>query len=437
MKKKPFLFEKKNQKTFAHYGKHSVQDGQREPIVTDKSFLVLFFKKELLLLSSILAFSSAQAADNGEYLTRAADCAACHTAPGGKPFAGGRALKLPMGTIYSPNITPDPETGVAAYTDDEWASALQRGIGHGGMYLYPAMPYNSYTLMSRQDALAIKAYLFSQKPVHNVVPANSLRFPYNQRWTLWFWNKLNNPDRRFEPDPEKSAGWNRGAYLVQALGHCGQCHTPRNWMQGLKEGDAFAGARQVGWLAYNITSDKVHGIGGWTDDALKQYLSTGVAPGHGPASGPMAEAVSNSLRYLTASDIAAIVTYLRDVPPQPTGPDAVLAAAAPPATPDPLGQHVFNAACAGCHLPNGQGRQSAWASLAGDHSAGDPAGNNMLQILAHGSELRTNDRLVFMHEFTGAFTDAELAAAANYVTTQFAGRASHVTPADIATARTE
>jgi mono/diheme cytochrome c family protein len=435
-RKKQFFFEKKNQKTFAHCGQQLVQEGQSRAALIDKSFLVLFFKKELLLLL-VLTFSCAHAADRGEYLTRAADCAACHTAPGGKPFAGGRALKLPVGTIYSPNITPDPETGVAAYTDDEWVSALQRGVGHGGKYLYPAMPYNSYTLMSRQDALAIKGYLFSQKPVHNVVPANSLRFPFNQRWTLWFWNKLNNPDHRFEPNAEKSADWNRGAYLVQALGHCGQCHTPRNWMQGLKEGDAFAGAKQAGWLAYNITSDKVHGIGGWTDDALKQYLSTGTAPGHGPASGPMAEAVTNSLRYLTAADIADIVTYLRDVPPQAGGPDAVVAGVAAAGTPDPLGVHVFNDACAGCHLPNGQGRQSAWASLAGDHSAGDPAGTNMLQILAHGSELRTNDRLVFMHEFTGAFTDAELAAAADYVTTRFGGRESHVTPADIATARTE
>jgi mono/diheme cytochrome c family protein len=413
-----------------------------------KSFCFFFFRKRrffflerkkqrtFALFSFLLLAAGAQAADNGEYLTRAADCAACHTRPGGAPFTGGRALKLPVGTIYTPNITPDPDTGIGKYTDDEWVNALQRGIGHGGKYLYPAMPYNSYTLMSRQDALAIKAYLFSLKPVHAEAPANDLRFPFNQRWTLWFWNKLNNPDHRFEPDTSKSADWNRGAYLVTALEHCGQCHTPRNWMQGLKEGDRFAGAKQAGWLAYNITSDKAHGIGGWSDADLKQYLSTGTAPGHGPASGPMAEAITNSLRYLTATDIAAIVTYLRDVPAQPAGPQAVAATTTHPA-PDPLGARVFADACAGCHLPNGQGRQSAWASLAGDHSAGDPAGTNMLQILAHGSELRTNDGLVFMHTFTGAFSDAELAAVANYVSTQFAGRESQVSPQEIQAVRAE
>jgi len=418
-----------------------------------KSFLLLFFKKEdcsflkkrtkkllpfgirhILAASALWLGAGAAHADSGEYLTRAADCAACHTAPGHAPFTGGRAFKLPVGTLYSPNLTPDVATGVGAYTDDEWVSALQRGVGHGGKYLYPAMPYNSYTLMSRADALAIKSYIFSLKPVHAEAPPNKLRFPFNQRWTLWFWNQANNPGHRFEPAADKSPAWNRGAYLAQALGHCDQCHTPRNWMQGLKQGRAYAGANQAGWLAYNITSDKAHGIGAWSDADLGHYLSTGTAPGHGPASGPMAEAVTNSLRYLTAPDIAAMVTYLRDIPPQPDGP-AMVAANVTPHAPDPLGQQVFNAACAGCHLPNGQGRQSAWAALAGDHSAGDPRGTNMLQILAQGSELRTNDRLVFMHAFTQSFSDAELAAAAHYVTTQFAGRDSDVTADDIAAAR--
>jgi mono/diheme cytochrome c family protein len=430
--RKQFFFEKKNQKTFTR-----LEAFARYRRVSQQTKVLCFFfsKKKYFLPWVLFSIGFAHAADDGEYLTRAADCAACHTKPGNAPFTGGRAIKLPIGTIYTPNITPDKDTGIGDYTDDEWVSALQRGVGHNGKYLYPAMPYNSYTLMSRQDALAIKSYLFRLKPVHNEVPANSLSFPFNQRWSLWFWNQVNNPGHRFEPDTQKSAGWNRGAYIVQALGHCGQCHTPRNWMQGLKQGDQFAGAKQQGWLAYNITSDKTHGIGGWSDADLRQYLSTGTAPNHGPASGPMAEAITDSLRYFTATDIAAIVTYLRDVPPEPSGPPALLASAKPAAAPDPLGLHVFNDACAGCHLPNGQGRQSAWASLVGDHSVGDPAGTNMLQILAHGSELRTNDRLVFMHNFTGSYTNAELAAAANYLTTTLSGRESQVTAADIAAAR--
>jgi mono/diheme cytochrome c family protein len=391
--------------------------------------------KHVLLAAILAAPSAATATSPGEYLTRAADCVACHTAPGGAPYAGGRAFVLPVGTIYAPNITPDKQTGIGDYTDDEWVAALQQGIGRGGRHLYPAMPYTSYTLMTRQDALAIKSYLMTLAPVHAAPPANALRFPFNQRWTLAAWNLANAKDARFQTDAGRSAAWNRGAYLVEALGHCGQCHTPRNWMLGLKSGQALAGGVQAGWMAYNITSDRDHGIGAWSDAALAQYLSTGFAPGHGPASGPMAEAVSNSLRFLTSQDIAAMVTYLRSVPPQPDGPPAVTAPVTPvPA--DPLGAHVFALACAGCHLPNGQGRQSPWAALAGDQSMGDPSGLNTLAILAQGSDLQTGTGQVFMHSFVGAYTDEELAAVSNYVIGQFGGRVGTVTPGDVTRAKT-
>jgi mono/diheme cytochrome c family protein len=383
---------------------------------------------------ALLLSTPAIAADTGEYLTRAADCVACHTKDGGAPYAGGRAFKLPVGKLYSPNITPDKDTGIGNYTDDEFVAALQQGVGHGGKRLYPAMPYNSYTLMTRDDALAIKSYLFSLKPVHAEAPANALRFPFNQRWTLWFWNKANNPNHRFDPDTSKSAEWNRGAYLVEALGHCGQCHTPRNWMQGLKSSNAFAGATQAGWHAYNLSNDNEHGIGAWSDADLVAYLSTGFAKNHGPASGPMAEAVSNSLRFLTPQDIHAVVTYLRDIPAQPDGPPAPKPNS-PVAEPNKMGAHVFALACAGCHLPTGDGRQSPWAALAGDHSASDPAATNVLQVLAHGSELETKQGQVFMHSFAGAYTDQELAAVANYVTEQFGGRAGIVTAEDVAKAK--
>ena len=392
--------------------------------------------KTLLVAAALTLATPAVAADSGEYLARAADCVACHTNPGGTPFAGGRPVKLPFGTIYSPNITPDPETGVGAYTDDEWVRALHDGVGRGGRHLYPAMPYNSYTLMSSADALAIKAYIFSLKPVHAPNKPAELRFPFNQRWGMTFWNIANNPRHRFEPDANKPADWNRGAYLVQALGHCDQCHTPRNFMQGLKTSSAFAGARQVGWLAYNLTSDPVHGIGGWKDADLEQYLATGMAAGHGPASGPMAEVITNSTRFLSKADIHAMVVYLRSIPPVAAGPEAVAVNPAP-AQADPLGARVFAAACQGCHLPTGTGRQSAWAALGGDQSVGDPRGTNMVQILAHGSDMQTPSGYVFMHAFTGAYTDTELAAAANYLTAQLGGRQSQVSPADIAAARAE
>jgi len=371
----------------------------------------------------------------GAYLTHAADCQACHSRPNGPAYAGGRAFVLPMGTLYSPNITPDRDTGIGRYTDDEWVRMLRGGIARDGKHLYPAMPYDAYAKMSRDDALAIKAYLFSLAPVHAAVPADHMKFPYNYRILMVGWNLLNYSGKEFTPDASKPAAWNRGAYLVEALGHCQECHTPRTFSQGLDSAKAFGGAEQQGWLAYNISGDPDHGVGHWTDDALEHYLASGEAPGHGPASGPMAEAVEDSLRYLTPADIHAMVVYLRGIAPQPDGPDAVGAQAGSDAqraaTVNGLGYHVFQQACAGCHLPNGQGRQSAWAALGGSHSTGDPDGGNLVQVLGHGTQIETPQGLMFMHSFTRSYTDEELAAVGNYVVAQFGGRQGHITPEQI------
>ncbi len=396
--------------------------------------------RRLLTASGLLAAltaGQAQAATDqvvrGEYLTRAADCVACHSAPGRAAWTGGREFTLPFGKVYSPNLTPDKDTGIGQYTDAEWISMMHDGVGHNGKHLYPVMPYNSYTRVTDEDALAIKAYLFTLPAVHADPVENQLSFPFNQRWLMVFWNLFNNPGRRLEANTAKSAEWNRGAYLVEGLGHCAQCHTPRNVMQGLS-GRAYAGTVQVGWLAYNLTSDREHGLGGWSDAQLEQYLSTGTTEGHGPASGPMAEAVSNSLRFLTKDDIHAMVAYLRDVPARDDGPP-VTGATVTPVAYDPRGQQVFLEACAGCHLPNGKGRQSPWAALAGSHSTGDSGGGNIAQVLTHGTELQTSDGLVFMHAFDRAYTDPELAAVANYTIAQFSGRTGKVTPKQIRDAR--
>jgi mono/diheme cytochrome c family protein len=399
------------------------------------------FRRSLVLLAALalvapfaaLAQASESLVERGEYLTRAADCAACHSLPDGKPFTGGRQFKLPFGVLYSPNITPDKETGIGLYTDAQWLRMLRRGVARGGKHLYPAMPYPTYTQLSDDDALAIKAYLFSLSPVHAAPPANRMAFPYSQRWLMVFWNLFNNPDARLQPDPSKPADWNRGAYLVEALGHCQECHTPRNFMQGLSSRH-FAGTVQVGWLAYNITSDPVHGLGAWSEPALAEYLSTGQAPGHGPASGPMAEAVEYSLRYMTPADISAMVTYLRSIPPKQDGPKAVISPVRPSGT-EELGARIFAQACAGCHLPDGGGRQSPWAALGGSQTAGDVAGTNLVAILASGSQIKTSQGLMFMHRFTGAYTDQELAAVANYVIGQIGGRQGQVTADQISKAR--
>ena len=389
-----------------------------------------------LVLGAILTWSAlvsgpvhaqSDALAKAEYVTRAADCAACHTAPGGQAFAGGRAFKLPFGTLYSPNIT---SAAVANYSDDEWVRMLHEGVTRDGAHLYPAMPYPSYTAMTREDALLIKQYLMSLQPVVASIPENKISFPFNQRWGMFFWNIVNNSNRRFTPDSTKSAEYNRGDYLVNALGHCAECHTPRNFMMGLKDSKKFAGAEQEGWLAYNLTSDPVHGLGKWSDADLESYLAYGHADGHGPASGPMAEAVGLSTRYLVPADIHAIVTYLRGISPQPDGPPSV-AAASPVNSTDGLGAKLFAQACEGCHLRNGKGRQSPWASLLGSHSAGDPSGQNLIQVLAQGTQIETHTGRVFMPHPSQVFSDSELAALANYVATQFAGQPGKVTAEQI------
>ena len=372
----------------------------------------------------------------GEYLARAADCAACHNAPGGKPFAGGLPFKLPFGTIYSTNITADRETGIGNWSDDDFVRALHRGIAPGGHYLYPAFPYTSFTAMSRDDALAIKAYLFSLPQQHVANKENNLSFPFNQRWGMAFWNLGFLRDRRFAPDPAQSAAVNRGAYLATALGHCGECHTPRNLAYGLESGRAFAGEVLEGWDAYNITSDKRFGVGAWSDAQLGGFLSSGHAQGRGSAAGPMAEAVENSLQYLTTEDIGALVAYLRTVAAQTGEVNIGLA----PRVQEPrneLGRHVFESGCANCHQYDGDGRQTVYASLAGSSSVNDPDGANVTQIMLNGAKYRFRDQSVYMPPFGAAYSDAELAAVANYVIERFGGKTGRVTPEDVAKRRQE
>ena len=390
--------------------------------------------------------AGADAVTRGQYLTRAADCVACHTAPTGKPFAGGRAFKLPFGTLFSTNITPDEESGIGGWSDEDFVRALHEGIRKDGEHLYPAFPYPSYTLLTRSDVRAIKAYLFSLKPVRNVPPANDLSFPFNQRYLMVFWNLLFNPDQRFRPNINQNPEWNRGAYIAEALGHCGDCHTPRNLLQGLSSSRKFAGAMIEGWKAYNITPDPAWGIGDWSDSQLADYLSTGHAPGRSSAAGPMGEAVDDSLRFLVKEDISALTAYLKSVPPIDDGkdiaavrtPTAQIAAAKPsnPASNGPtLGLHTFEGACVSCHSFDGGGTVWAHAALAGNRSVNDPEAVNLTQVLFQGAHLHTPDGPVFMPTFGEGYSDAEIAAVANYLTGRFGTSASAVTPDAVAKRR--
>jgi mono/diheme cytochrome c family protein len=253
-------------------------------------------------------------AERGKYLATAADCVACHTAPDGKPFAGGVALKTPFGTLVTPNITPDPNAGIGAWTDEEFLAALWQGRGRSGKRLFPAMPYPSYTQMTKEDALAIRNYLRTVEPVPVRVESNLLPFPFNLRINMVVWNLVNFRPGRLQPDPVRSAQWNRGRYLVEVLEHCSVCHTPKNLLGGDKRSAYLTGETLQGWRAPSIAPNhEGKGVDAFKDDELFALLRTGQSGKEIPG-GPMAEVITRSTSKLTDDDINAIIAYLKDKP---------------------------------------------------------------------------------------------------------------------------
>ncbi|MGC1776913.1 MAG: c-type cytochrome [Xanthobacteraceae bacterium] len=389
------------------------------------------------------ALAHADQVKRGEYLARAADCMVCHTAPRGAQYAGGLAIPLPFGTIYSPNITPDKDTGIGDYSDQDFLNAVQRGIRRDGARLYPAMPYTSYTYMTDADALAIKSYLFSLPAVHADDRANTFTFPFNQRWSMIFWSLAFNADSRFAPNTVQSAEWNRGAYIAEALAHCGECHTPRNFAFALDNRKKFAGALTAGWKAFNITSDKATGIGGWTGEQVRDYLAQGHAMGRGTAAGPMGEAVDESFSQMTPADIHAVVSYVRSVPPVTSSEPATIAPPAPAshkqggAVADTAGKTVFEQACASCHNWTGVSPISPFATIAGTRAVNDSTATNVAQIVISGTVRHTPQGIISMPAFGSAYSDIEIAAVANYVTGRFGSAPSDLTDKDVAKLRGE
>lgn len=412
---------------------------------------------KLLLLALGCTASGSASADadliaRGEYLTKAADCVACHTTKDGKPFAGGLAFKTPMGTLYSPNITPDKATGIGSWTDEEFLRALHEGKGKNGENLYPAFPYTSYTLLKDDDVKAIKAYLFSLPAVHQPNRENDMPFPFNQRWGLWFWNLVNFDGQRFEPDSSKDAQWNQGAYFVEALGHCGECHTPRNITMGMKDSKAYAGTEIDGWTAFNITSDPHAGIGGWSQEQIVQYLRSGHVDGKAQAAGPMAEVIENSTRHLTDSDLNAMAVYLRTL--KPLNPDdetksrsdwgqpatSVNTLRGMPFTADNNtdGARLYLGNCASCHGFTGGGVQDGYyPSLMKNSVVGASAPNNLINVILHGVSRKTNDGAVFMPGFANTLTDEQVVSLSNYLLQQFGQPALNIKADDVKTLRGE
>ena len=372
--------------------------------------------------------------ERGRYLAIAADCAACHTKPGGKLFAGGVALQTPFGTLVGSNITPDPEAGIGAWTDDDFVSALQDGRGRGDTHLYPAMPYPAYTKMTREDALAIRAYLRTIDPAPDKIESNQLPFPFNIRSTLIMWNSINFTPGRLVRDPSKSAQWNRGRYLIDALGHCGACHTPKTIM-GADENSAYLqGGLLQGWYAPNITADPRKGIGGWSVEDIVSYLKT-AANRDAMASGGMGEEVVHSSSQMTDDDLKAIAVYLLSLKPAAQeSPRALVATDARMRA----GQAIYKDNCDGCHTDAGTGAARLFPRLAGSPAVQSDDPTTLIHTVLFGSQAAATPGAPTgpaMPSFAWRLSDAQAAAVVTYIRNAWGNAAAAVSPDQVRTVR--
>ncbi|MEN0105885.1 MAG: cytochrome c [Pseudomonas sp.] len=318
--------------------------------------------------------------EKGRYLAVVGDCTACHTVPGKQPFAGGVAIETPFGKLVGANITPDAETGLGNWTFDDFQAVMSEGHSRGGKRLYGAMPFTAYTKVRREDNLAIWAYLQTLEPVHNPVQSNQLPFPFSVRTSLIGWNLLNFSQGEFVPNKDKTPQWNRGAYLVEGLGHCGTCHTPKNLIGGDKNDQFLAGSNLQGWVAPDITANAHSGIGQWSNEDLVQYLKTG-ANRFDIASGPMAEAVENSTQHWSDEDLLAVAVYLKDGQAGTPAPQPV--AAGTPAM--VAGKAIYADRCAACHISSGEGVKNLFPKLAAAPLVNSSDPTSLIRVVLAGS----------------------------------------------------
>jgi mono/diheme cytochrome c family protein len=350
----------------------------------------------------------------GRYLVTAADCAACHTRPdGGAPFAGGRPIETPFGNVVSANITPDKQTGIGAWSDDDFDKAVRQGIRRDGSRLYPAMPYTSYTKMTRDDVNAMHAYLSTIAPVHNEVTSDTLPFPFSIRWgmTVWDWVFFNSGT--YAPDKAKSAEWNRGAYLVQGPGHCTACHTPKNFAGGDKSGQLLQGANLQGWFAPDITNDNRRGLGRWSPEDIVKYLKTGHNPIAG-ATGTMSEEIEHASSGMTDGDLKAIATYLKSLPGRNDDQKPIAADDARMKA----GAAIYRDQCSACHQLDGKGVANLFPSLADSSQARSDDPTTPIRIILQGARSVTTKGEPTgpgMPSFAWQLTDEQIAAVLTYI----------------------
>lgn len=373
----------------------------------------------------------------GKYLAAAGNCVTCHTRPGGAPFSGGVPFVTKLGTIYSSNITSDHGTGIGNWSLNDFRRAMHDGIAPGGRHLFPAFPYTSFTRVSDSDIDAIYAYLRTLPPVRYSPPADG--FVFRQRWAMTFWNAIFFRSSRFEPDPKQSQQWNRGAYLVQGLGHCDACHSPRNSFMAEESAQAYSGGtldeKVVGgqvraWSAVNLTSSKT-GLAAWSLADLARYLKTGFCLRAG-VFGPMNDVVDASLKYLSDADVQAMAVYLKSLPPpgvqEPAPPEAAVKA----------GAKIYSDNCEECHMSSGRGGLFSAPPLSGSAvvQASDPA--SLINVILYGADQPKDIRLggwETMKPYRNALSDAQIAAVSNYVRGSWKNRGGEVTAAQVARQR--
>ena len=368
----------------------------------------------------------------GEYVARLSDCTACHTAHGGKPFAGGYKLETPFGDILSSNITSDKETGIGNWTQEQFDRAVRHGIGSHG-HLYAAMPYNAYAKLTDQDLTDLWTYIRTIPPVKKDVVENQLPFPFNQRWTLAGWNLMFFRDRVFGPDVSHSDQLNRGQYLVDGPGHCASCHTAKNFLGG--DSSAYLqGGTLEGWHAPDLTSNPHTGLGSWSQEDIVSYLRSGTNR-NAASSGPMTEAIENSTQYMTQSDQEAIASYLKSLPASSlkkpvaiSGNDNAMK----------VGKKVFESQCNACHVSDGSGIRNMIPALANNPQINAEDPSSLLNVVLNGSEgpfTHANPTSAGMPDFAWKLSDSNIADVMTYIRNSWGNAAPAISANDVAKAR--
>jgi mono/diheme cytochrome c family protein len=372
----------------------------------------------------------------GAYLARAGNCAACHTARGGPSYAGGLEIATPFGTVFSSNLTPDANTGIGSWSSAHFWRALHNGRSKSGRLLYPAFPYTSYTQVTREDADAIFAFLRTVPAVQQPNLTNTLRFPFNSQAALAVWRALYFKPGVYRPEASRNAEWNRGAYLVKGLGHCSDCHSPRDALGGTRPSLALAGGLipLQNWYAPSLTSPHEAGVADWDAEDIVSLLKNGVASG-AVVSGPMAEVVLRSTQYLSQDDLNAMAQYLKALP----GAISKAEASAPASPANASGNvektaKLYEQHCAQCHGDKGQGVVNAYPPLAGNRAVTMTSAENLVQIVLNGGfapATAGNPRPFGMPPFVLVLNDSEVAALITHIRTSWGNRASDITPTEV------